>query len=74
LRALNPEELMAIEPGKPPLEKQRHREFKKLRTHGEWFRLEEPLTSHVVRLAAASRADIEAVEHRSCQESTPKLA
>lgn len=69
LRTINPEELMAIELGDPALERQRHAQFKKLRTHGEWFRMQEPLTSHVARVAEASRADIETIEHRSCRGS-----
>jgi hypothetical protein len=55
--AINPEEVMAVERGGYALEQQRHDEFASLRTHGEWFRLEEPLTSHIEALRAAARAE-----------------
>lgn len=47
LEAINPEELLCTEPGGHPLEKQRHRQFAELRTHGEWFRLEGELQAHI---------------------------
>lgn len=47
LEAINPEELLCTEPGGHPLEKQRHRQFAALRTHGEWFRLEGELQQHI---------------------------
>lgn len=61
VKALNPEELMAAEPGTEELETRRHREFHALRTHGEWFRLEEPLVGHVARLAEAASEDVRMV-------------
>lgn len=54
MATINPEEILATEPGTVDLEQIRHREFARLRTHGEWFRLEDPLTSHIERLRAAS--------------------
>lgn len=51
MSSLNPEQLLATEPGGPQLEAQRHGEFAQLRTHGEWFRLEDPLTGHIAALA-----------------------
>lgn len=47
LATINPEELMTTEPGNRILENARHHQFKELRTHGEWFRLEEPLIQHI---------------------------
>lgn len=50
LADINPEELLAVEPGGYDLERRRHHEYSFLRTHGEWFRLEPPLTLHIQRL------------------------
>jgi hypothetical protein len=50
LAAINPEELMATEPGGRKLERLRHNEFREFRTHGEWFRLEGLLASHIEAL------------------------
>ena len=50
LSVINPEELMVTEDGSYDLERMRHKQFKELRTHGEWFRLEDPLTSHIEML------------------------
>jgi len=52
MATINPEEILATEPGTVDLEQMRHREFAALHSHGEWFRLEEPLTSHIDRLRA----------------------
>jgi hypothetical protein len=52
LAAINPEELMAAEPGNMQTEKDRHVQFSRLRTHGEWFRLEGSLEIHIARLKA----------------------
>lgn len=52
LRTINPEELMATEPGGPAQERHRHAEFRALRTSGEWFRLESPLIEHIAKLRA----------------------
>lgn len=50
VRTIGPEELMAIEPGGYGTEQIRHRQFAELRTHREWFRLEEPLTDFIEQL------------------------
>lgn len=50
MSAINPEEILATEPGGPKIELERHRQFASLRVHGEWFRLEEPLVSHIAAL------------------------
>lgn len=50
LKAINPEELMATEPGNTRTERSRHVQFKSLRTAGEWFKLESPLTEHIGKL------------------------
>lgn len=50
LAAINPEELMATEPGDLGTERERHEEFAELRTHGEWFRLEGTLAAHITTL------------------------
>lgn len=53
LAAINPEELMVTEPGDSGIEARRHREFRDLRTRGEWFRLESPLVEHIEVLRRA---------------------
>lgn len=40
--------VMAIEPGDSLRETVRHQQFRHLRNHGEWFRLEEDLGLHIV--------------------------
>ncbi len=45
-----PLELLTAIPGSRDLERELHRQFAALRTHGEWFRAEDPLLSHVDRL------------------------
>lgn len=50
LSTINPEEVLAVEPGDIRTERRRHREFANLRTHGEWFRYEEPLTQHIEQI------------------------
>lgn len=57
MKSIYPEELMAIESGGYQLEQDRHAEFSRLRTHGEWFRLEEPLTTHIENLQGASASN-----------------
>jgi T5orf172 domain len=47
---IRPEELMAAEPGDRSIEQARHRQFAHLRTSGEWFRLEAPLTDFIEAL------------------------
>lgn len=56
MKSIHPEELMAIEPGGYDLEQERHSQFCQLRSHGEWFRLEEPLAGHIERLQGCSVA------------------
>ncbi len=53
LATINPEELLAVEPGGLAVERQRHRQFAHLRTHGEWFQLTEALTEHIGSLRSA---------------------
>lgn len=60
LRAIRPEELLAIEAGGYELEQRRHREFGHLRTHGEWFRLEAPLTDWIARLQHGDQSRVSA--------------
>lgn len=60
LKVINPEEIMAVEPGGYELEQRRHREFRHLRTHGEWFRLEAPLTDWIARLQHGDTASVSA--------------
>ncbi len=55
LGVINPEELMVTEPGNRLLERARHDQFAELRTHGEWFRLEDRLTSHIEELRRLDR-------------------
>jgi hypothetical protein len=47
LASVRPEELMATEPGDRSIEQARHRQFAHLRTSGEWFKLEAPLTDFI---------------------------
>lgn len=54
LETINPEELLAIEPGGPAQESARHAQFRDLHTHGEWFRYEGALVEHVEHLQAAA--------------------
>lgn len=54
---INPQEVMAVEKGGRDHEQGRHQEFKELRVHGEWFRLEEPLVSHIAKLAQEAEND-----------------
>lgn len=56
LASINPEELMATEPGDRELEKLRHQQFRALRTHGEWFRMEPPLLDHIRQVKGRSAA------------------
>lgn len=62
---IHPEELMAVEPGGPKVERQRHDQFRALRVHGEWFRLEEPLAGHIAELAVSSKAEIREVTRQA---------
>lgn len=55
LQAINPEELMAVESGGADKERIRHEQFAALRTHGEWFRLEPPLTDHIAEINGVNR-------------------
>jgi hypothetical protein len=50
LSTINPEELLATEPGGYDLEKERHQQFEHLRSHGEWFAYEGALEAHVQEL------------------------
>lgn len=45
--AINPEEVLATEPGGRLLEAQRHKEYAGLRVHGEWFEYRAPLTGWI---------------------------
>lgn len=47
MEAITPERLAAVEPGDAKVERQRHREFADLRSHREWFRLDDRLAEHV---------------------------
>lgn len=55
MKVINPEELMATEPGGYQHERSRQVQFRALRTHGEWFKLEGPLAEHIAKLQAESR-------------------
>jgi hypothetical protein len=50
IATFNPEELLAVEPGGATLESSRHKQFAELRTRGEWFRYESPLTEWIASL------------------------
>lgn len=52
MSAINPEELMAVEAGNAQVERRRHNQFRALRSHGEWFRQEEPLIEHIKKIRA----------------------
>lgn len=51
-----PEEVLAVEAGTRELEARRHDEFAQLRTHAEWFMLDDPLTGHVATVASGMDA------------------
>lgn len=53
LASINPEELLAKEPGGYQLERSRHAQFKSLRTVGEWFKYEGALVDHIEKLKGA---------------------
>lgn len=48
--ALMPQGVMAIEWGDHELERERHRQFVDLHSHGEWFHLEPALAGHIVEV------------------------
>lgn len=50
ISSINPEEFMTAEPGTRLKEKERHQQFASLHSHGEWFRLEQPLVGHIKKL------------------------
>lgn len=54
MSVLNPEELLVTERGGPIREAERHKQFRALWTHGEWFRYEGALVAHVAELRAAA--------------------
>ncbi len=56
IAVFNPEELLATEPGGCLREGERHIQFERLRTTGEWFRYEDELVEHVTRLQNAKAA------------------
>jgi T5orf172 domain. len=47
IKDLAPEEVLGWEPGPPPLEKQRHREFRQHRTAREWFKDCDAIRRHI---------------------------
>jgi hypothetical protein len=51
---INPQEILATEPGDATVERERHKQFADLRVHGEWFRLESPLTKWISEVKARS--------------------
>jgi hypothetical protein len=55
MKEINPEELMAVEPGGHALEHCRHIQFEHLHTHSEWFRHEADLASHIAALKDPER-------------------
>jgi hypothetical protein len=50
MMVIQPEEILAVEPGGRTLENQRHKQFAALRVVGEWFRYEGSLVDHVEAL------------------------
>lgn len=52
-KALNPQEVLATEPGDALVERRRHRQFAPLRVHGEWFRMAPELLEHIANLSNA---------------------
>jgi T5orf172 domain. len=52
LESLQPEGLLAVEPGDVRVERSRHREFAEWHSHGEWFLPSSPLEAHMERLRA----------------------
>lgn len=56
LATINPEELLATEPGGLVQEAKRHSQFRHLHSHGEWFRYEGELVEHVTDLQGMADA------------------
>jgi len=54
--SINPEGVMAVEFGAVDVERARHNQFIDLHLHGEWFRLDATLGSHVIEVRAAFEA------------------
>lgn len=51
-QSINPEELLATEPGGYELEQRRHLQFERLHSHGEWFRYGQELKDHVLEITS----------------------
>jgi hypothetical protein len=58
MKSINPEELLATEPGTRDKERQRHKQFEHLRVHGEWFAMEESLLSHIDILRSSPQEEV----------------
>lgn len=56
MQSINPEEIMVLEAGGFDVEARRHQQFKALRTHGEWFKLEGALVDHIEQLRAQAQS------------------
>lgn len=54
IAVIGPEEVMAVELGGREVEQERHRQFRHLHSHLEWFRYEHDLVDHVEKLRAAA--------------------
>ena len=50
MRELRPDEILAVEPGSYELETQRHQQFTRFRSHGEYFLPARPLIDHISAL------------------------
>lgn len=50
MASINPEEVLALEPGGHALEHLRHRQFADLRTKGEWFKYQGKLVDHIASI------------------------
>lgn len=68
--AINPQEVMATEPGGRDVERKRHQEFAALRVHGEWFTLESPLMEWVASLKPAERKSGDGMHMISTKDAT----
>lgn len=55
MQVIRPEEIMVLEAGGFDVEQRRHLQFKALRTHGEWFKLEGALVEHIAQLRAQAQ-------------------
>lgn len=73
LAVLSHDKLLVVEPGSLELERERHQQFDALALGGEWFRMGEPLVSHIQGLRE-EHGDPRALWNRIVQETTRRVS